>query len=303
MPPPSVTLDCRLLCASGCAYYITGTKYQPLPGDRWGPVVNFIGQPTPIAGGDDLIDACLIGENADGIIVAFRGTLPPSWSSQSILDWLQDMLAEPESRPNLPGKVHTGFYDATAAIIDQVAAQVKTKGDKPVYVTGHSLGGAMAALGAWIMQAAYGIKIAQVMTFAGPKPGDSTFQAAYQKAFPNHVRYENYDDLVPLLPPADEFINLVAEIPVIGELFEQATGWDYQPVGTLSYVESAADGYKVVPDSDPLMDQRLADIVVEIGEDVYSEDFSSFGYAHSLMCGYGYISGTCPGTVCQAAQA
>ena len=301
MPPPSLTLDCRLLCASGCAYYITGTKYQPLPGDRWGPAVNFIGQPTPIAGGNDLIDAGLIGEVADGIIVAFRGTLPPSWSLQSILDWLQDMLAEPGSRPDLPGKVHTGFYDATAAIIDQVASQVKTKGSKPVYVTGHSLGGAMAVLGAWIMQATYGIKIAQVMTFAAPKPGDSAFQAAYQKVFASHVRYENYDDLVPLLPPADDFIKLVAEIPVIGELFKQAKHWDYQAVGTLKYIESASNGYGIV--SDPSMAERLGDIVYELAQDIYSEDFSSFGNAHSLMCGYGYISGACPGAVCQGDQA
>ena len=58
------------------------------------------------------------------MIVAFRGTLPPSWQSQaSVLDWLQDLLCEPESRPNVPGEVHTGFYDATSAIIAAVAAR------------------------------------------------------------------------------------------------------------------------------------------------------------------------------------
>ena len=187
------------------------------------------------------------------MIVAFRGTLPPSWQSwPSVLDWLQDLLCEPESYPNLPGKVHTGFYDATSALIADVAAAVKSlnpAGTKPVYVTGHSLGGAMASIGAWIMQAQpYDISIAQVVTFASPKPGDGAFQAAYQKVFANQVRYENYDDLVPLLPPADDFIKLVAEIPVIGELFKEAENWDYQPVGTLSYIESATDDYKVVPD-------------------------------------------------------
>ena len=61
------------------------------------------------------------------------------------------------------------------------------------------------------------------------------------------MRYENYDDLVPLLPPADDFIKLVAEIPVIGDLFKQAENWDYEPVGTLSYIESAADDYQDDP--------------------------------------------------------
>ena len=127
MSPPSVTLCCRLLCACGCAYYIDRQgRYQPLPGNRYGPVVAYLTPPTPISGGDDRIDACLVGENADGVIVAFRGTLPPSWQSwPSVLDWLQDLLCEPESRPNVPGMVHTGFYDATSAIIAAVAAAVK----------------------------------------------------------------------------------------------------------------------------------------------------------------------------------
>ena len=60
----------------------------------------------------------------------------------------------------------------------------------------------MASVGAYIMQAApYHIRIEQVVTFASPKPGDSTFQAAYQKIFPAQIRYQNYGDLVPLLPP------------------------------------------------------------------------------------------------------
>jgi Lipase (class 3) len=303
MSPPSVTLNCRLLCACGCAYNIDpGTgRYQPPPGDRFGPVAEYLAAPTPISGGDDAIDACLVGANADSVIVAFRGTLPPSWQSwPSVLDWLQDLLCEPESRPNLPGEVHTGFYDATSAIIADVAAAVKRlnpNGTKPVYVTGHSLGGAMASIGAWIMQAQpYAIKIAQVVTFASPKPGDGAFKTAYEKVFTNHVRYENYDDLVPLLPPADDFIKAVAEIPVIGELFKQAEDWDYQPVGTLSYIESAANDYRVVPDCS--MAERLGDIAFELAKDIYDEDFSSFGNAHSCRCGFGYMSGTCPATVC-----
>ena len=306
MSPPSVTLRCRLLCACGCAYCIdpaTG-RYQPPLGDRQSPVVAYLTPPTPISGGDDHIDACLVGENADGVIVAFRGTLPPSWQLQaSVLDWLQDLMAEPESRPGFPGKVHTGFYDATSAIIGAVAAEVKRlnpAGSKPVYVTGHSLGGAMAAIGAWIMQAPPdAIEIAQVVTFAAPKPGDTAFQTAYQKLFANHVRYESYDDLVALLPPADDFIKLAAEIPVIGDLFKQAESWDYQPVGTLSYIQSAAYKYEVIPDNPLLMGERLAEVAFELGKDIYDEDFSSFGDAHSCACGYGYMSGTCPTAVCQ----
>jgi Lipase (class 3) len=75
----------------------------------------------------------------------------------------------------------------------------------------------MASIGAYIIQAApYNIRIEQVVTFASPKPGDGAFQAAYQKIFPAQIRYENYDDLVPLLPPADDLTRAVVDIPLIG---------------------------------------------------------------------------------------
>ena len=103
MSPPSVTLPCRLLCACGCAYAIdpvTG-RYQPPPGDRQSAVVGWLGAPVPISGGDDEIDACLVGENADGVIVAFRGTLSPSWQSQaSVLESLRPVPAR-RSAPQL----------------------------------------------------------------------------------------------------------------------------------------------------------------------------------------------------------
>jgi pimeloyl-ACP methyl ester carboxylesterase len=308
MMPPSVTLDCRLLCACVCAYDIdpvTGS-YQPRSDDVYGPAVGYLAPPMPISGGDDRIDACLVGENADGVIVAFRGTLPPSWQSQaSVLDWLQDLLAEPESRPNLPGKVQTGFFDATWAIIAAIADEVlrlNPAGSKRVYVTGHSLGGAMASIGAYVMHAApYDIRIEQVVTFASPKPGDGAFQTAYQQIFPTHIRYENYDDLVPLLPPADDLISAVTDIPLIGDLFRQAENWDYQPVGTLRYIESAKDGYEAIPDHPLLMTERHLEIAAELAKDVVDKNFASFGDAHSSRCGHGYMGGTCPAAVCLGA--
>jgi hypothetical protein len=304
---PTTSLDCRLLCACGLAYDIdpASGRYQPPPPgqDRLTPAVGFLAPPTPINAGPDRVDACLVGENGDGIVVAFRGTLPPSWTSQvSMIDWLQDVMAEPEVRPPLPGMVHTGFRDATAAIIREVIQEVKRldpAGAKKVFVTGHSLGGAMASLGAYIMQAApNGIAIEQVVTFASPKPGDGVFQAAYEKIFTDQVRYENHGDLVPLLPPADDLIRAAADIPLLGDLFKQAENWDYQAVGKLQYIESATDGYKVIGDRPLLMDERLLEIAGELADDVVHWVFSSFGAAHSSACGHGYMSGTCPAGVC-----
>jgi hypothetical protein len=217
-----------------------------------------------------------------------------------MLDWLDDFACEPESAPGLPGKVHTGFYDAVHAVIGPVIDQVKQLNPtsaKRVYVTGHSKGGAMAPLAAYLMHASR-IPIAQVVTFASPKPGDSAFQAGYRQVIGNQLRYENYDDVVPLLPPDDAFIELLADLPEIGKLFKGAESWDYQPVGTLAYIEAARHDYRVIGDTPLLMAERLWHVAGELAEDLRHDDFSSFADAHTLACGHGYLSGTCPASVC-----
>jgi hypothetical protein len=176
----------------------------------------------------------------------------------------------------------------------------------PVYVTGHSKGGAMASIGAYILNQTYGIPIKQVVTFASPKPGDTGFQTGYQSVINNQVRYENYGDIVPLVPPATEFIDLIVAVlklvpgdigQELVKLFESAETWDYAAVGSLLFIESAADHYKVV--SDEPIESQVWIVVKEFGEDCFNDfDFTSFGNAHSSTCGYGYMSGTCPTGVC-----
>jgi hypothetical protein len=43
---------------------------------------------------------------------------------------------------------------------------------------------------------------AAVHTFAGPRPGDAAFAAAFDATFPGALRFEYRDDLVPHVPPA-----------------------------------------------------------------------------------------------------
>jgi putative lipase involved disintegration of autophagic bodies len=79
--------------------------------------------------------------------------------------------------------VHAGFYDAPVAIIGDIAKAVHAlnpSGALPVYVTGHSKGGAMASIAAYILQQGFGIKLQPLVTFASPRAGDSGFQAGYR---------------------------------------------------------------------------------------------------------------------------
>lgn len=295
-PAVSTSLNFRLLCAAGSAYDIAPGGCSYSPDSVFSPVVAYTSGPKPVCGGIDFINACLVGENADGIIVAFRGTLPPSLKDpESLLNWLEDFFDVPRSAPNVPGQVHSGFYDATMSIIAGVAAAVEglnPGGSKKILVTGHSLGGGLASIGAYILSQTYHLPIAQVVTFASPRPGDVGFRAGYQAAIDNQVRYENFDDVVPLLPPSAKFIALAVAvlslIPDVGKdlakLFKSAEGWDYVPVGSELFIE--ADKRTIV--SNESIEAQTWDIVKEVGEDIWDLDFSTFAAAHTISPQGGY---------------
>jgi hypothetical protein len=311
MTTPALTsLNCRLLCACECAYGINAATGLYTPNPTFSPGVNFIGTPTPFSA--DQVNAALVGQNADGIIVAFRGTLPPALNSAlSLHDWLEDFFDVPKTVATgpgqVPGQVHSGFYDAVMGIINAIAAQVKAldaTSTIPVYVTGHSKGGAMASIGAYILSQNVGMPVKQVITFASPKAGDSGFRAGYQAVIPNQVRFENYGDLVPLLPPSNTPVDLLTamlgRIPGVGKdiagWFNEAKNWDYQAVGTLAFIESSSNHYQI--NSTELIESQVLAVFEEVGRDLLAFNFNSIADAHTLACGYGYSHGVCPTGVC-----
>jgi hypothetical protein len=301
------------MCASSCAYDITPGTCIYTPTEQTAEQTQTVNFQTTLTacGGFELINSCLIGKNEDGIIVAFRGTLPPSVKDpESFMDWIEvDFFAIPRTgQPGLgavPGLVHSGFYDATMSIISGVIQAIQTLNpnrDLPVYVTGHSLGGAMASIAAWILSQNAGIPVSKVITFASPKPGESNFKMAYEAKI-TQVRYENYQDVVPLMPPGGEFLGvangLLKWIPGTADMvtrFQACVQWGYEPVGSLLFI--AKDG--TVLTNEPLFKQ-IWDVVTEIGDDIWHSNFDSFADAHSRLCGEGYMSGACPGVCPESA--
>ncbi|MEJ2407343.1 MAG: hypothetical protein P8171_24320 [Candidatus Thiodiazotropha sp.] len=93
MTIPQWTLDTRLACACNCAYGISHKDGSYTPPQPYDSAVGWVDTPVaisaPKAGGaeDERINACLVGRNGDGIIIAMRGTLPPSWTVASLQDW------------------------------------------------------------------------------------------------------------------------------------------------------------------------------------------------------------------------
>ena len=296
---PAPTLEGRLLCASGSAYAILGTEttLAPDPKNTYLAGAGFLQAPTVLIGGPREIDACLVGETADGLVVAFRGTLPLDLHSiPTLRDWLSDFQAVPISVPGFPGSVHEGFSGALAVLSPMIVAelakqQAAANPARPVYVTGHSKGGAIAALAAWGLDQA-GITPAKVVTFAAAKPGDAVFSAAYNAAGIDHARYEYNDDIVPHLPLSDGgFLDVLSKLPVIGERYTVLNRFDYQPVGPLLYIDGT---YHVIPDNANLRSKRDLALALEI---LWGR-FPKIATDHSIGCGSGYMTGVAPTGVC-----
>jgi hypothetical protein len=316
-----LNLNWILLNACGAAYNVAPDTCTWAPDTVYSPNVPYAQNPGVACGGDVDIDVVTVGQvnfptsesgvTQPGIVVACRGTLPPSLDDPaSVFDWIQDFFAAPMSSTTVPyqvpGQVHSGFFNATKAVATQVQSlvnQLNPGPNNPVYVTGHSKGGGVASILAYILSQNMGIpNIQPLVTFASPKPGDTVFQAGFQSVL-SQTRFENYNDLVPLLPPSSSFISLVVAvlklIPDIGArlaaLFEEAENWNYVSVGSQEFITSSFQ----VQANYPVVLQTL-DVVKEFGIDLYNEDFSSFGVAHSLAPGNGYNKGLSPA---QAAKA
>jgi hypothetical protein len=299
---PAPTLDGRLLCSSGCAYNIKGNGILAIdPTDLYYAGAGFVSPPTTFVGGDELIDACLIGKTIDGVVVAFRGTMPLDLdSAPTVLDWLDDFNADPISSPGFPGKVHRGFTQSLGFLWDRLLAEVKRQrvgglASQPVYVTGHSKGGAMASLAAWKLKDGNKIQT-QVVTIASARAGDMAFANAYE-AKVTHTRYEYADDIVPHLPPEEGgFLDTLAALPVIGANFKKLPRYNYEPVGVLRYID--ANGRFV--ETTPLL---ALERTVALALQIIRLHFHQIAADHSINCGSGYMTAICPSGVCKPSLA
>jgi hypothetical protein len=154
-----------------------------------------------------------LATNDDHIVVAFRGTESPT-TIEGLKDWLltdaANLLIVPEGRlgtdlaaAGVGAKFHQGFVTAIGDIwgplFEAVTAEQK-KSERPLWLTGHSLGGALALLAAWLFKRKF-VSVHQVYTFGGPMIGNKLAIDAIDREFSNKIfRYVNRPDPVPKLP-------------------------------------------------------------------------------------------------------
>jgi hypothetical protein len=175
--------------------------------------------------------------------------------------------------------------------------QAAAPASRPLLITGHSKGGAMAALAAWSLQATAGTPPFKVVTFAAAKPGDADFRAAYTAAGIDHTRYEYNIDIVPHLPLSDGgFVDVLSRLPLpplpgFNDFITDLRRFDYQPVGLLRYIDSNG---QIADDRDSLRLERDRALAVKIAEWRFAQIASN----HSIGCGSGYMSAIAPTGVC-----
>jgi triacylglycerol lipase len=161
-----------------------------------------------------------IAETDESIIVAFRGSEAPT-TLDGFKDWLltnaNNYLILPEGRAGtdfaaagVGARFHKGFLEALEMIWEPMVAAVsnaiKTK-ERPVWITGHSLGGALALMAAWRLQRSF-VSIQEIVTFGAPMIGNDAAAKAFEQEFSGKIyRFVDLEDVVPHLPSVSLIAN------------------------------------------------------------------------------------------------
>lgn len=161
----------------------------------------------PLAG---LSTQCYVAHSKDVMIVVFRGTqvMVPGRDSLTVLgDQTQDLLADARvalvaaDAPS-KGRVHFGFRRALREVweplVERLAPLRKERPGRPLWLAGHSLGGALAMLAAARLP-----EIQAVYTFGAPLLADEDFAAAY--AVPT-FRFVHGEDVITKVPVAGTYL-------------------------------------------------------------------------------------------------
>ena len=126
-------------------------------------------------------------------VLAFRGSDPVTLQT-----WVTDVVVRLVEHEAYDGRVHLGFSAALHATWERVERALEVVGDRPLFLTGHSMGGSLAVLAACRLARAGRPPVA-IYTFGAPRVGDRRFCVGY--ALPTY-RVVNRLDLVPELPLA-----------------------------------------------------------------------------------------------------
>lgn len=155
---------------------------------------------------------CLVKSKIDGsLFLVFRG-------SKSLDDFLVDAEFKPVAysapTPNPPPGmfVARGWYAVFNGLVKALDAQLQTIGGRPLTITGHSLGSALATL-ATPLAVSHNVAALHYNS-ASPKVGLQSFRDYYESLKVQTFRLVNTADTVPNLPPQSSgaYLHVGAEV-------------------------------------------------------------------------------------------
>ncbi len=138
--------------------------------------------------------ACfVVASGHDATFVAFAGTDPLK---------LQDVITDLNAAVTREG-LHNGFAEAAGAVQSKVEDAIRRGGaGKPLFFTGHSLGGALATISAMRARDAK-LPVTAVYTFGGARAGDRRFFDSYGPDLRRRTfRLVHGKDIVASVPPS-----------------------------------------------------------------------------------------------------
>jgi triacylglycerol lipase len=174
-----------------------GVRYRPTSPDGLGQLTELLG-----GGNFQLVDAPFSCRDSQGFVaindhelavLAFRGTA--DWG-----DWKIDMNAGLMPMPGFEHVlVHRGFWGAFESTLEpMMKALDQVPPDLGIYITGHSLGGALAQIAAAALS--NNDNVAACYTFGSPRVATLRFDTDVK--CPHYRVIDNWD-LVPGVPPAN----------------------------------------------------------------------------------------------------
>ncbi len=135
-------------------------------------------------------------QTISGVVFAVVGNTIVFRGSESEQDWLRDFEASPVMHPQL-GMVEDGFLKG----MQDVFRWLRVSGPPNPIITGHSLGGAHAAILA-ALYSANDIPWRELVTFGCPRPGYAQLAKILQGSGKPMTAYRNGKDIVPTEPRA-----------------------------------------------------------------------------------------------------
>jgi triacylglycerol lipase len=184
----------------------------------------------------------VLSRDAD-VVVVFRGTDDPK-------DWMTSLEFDFAPGPMQDTKVHDGFQSALFPAILKVSAalNIHRSQHKKLWITGHSLGGALCSLYAGML-VEIGLSVDGIYTFASPRPGNGDFaKQLNEKILGPHYRVVNRGDVVPHVPPEPFYQHCGNRVILDGqsEKHDESSWWNERLTALKKIVVFAMDAFDVL---------------------------------------------------------